>query len=360
MKLLMALLFLLPCGAFATSADEFLHERKNVPVIREGPAWVSEWMEVELPVGLRSFSIGLTAEDDVFIQVADLISPDGTLLVRSGPGRPPRISPYVDPVLQNVVSLNRSEAVVPGTGSLNVPNTPSLPAPAPGVWKMRALLRAEPADKKISLSIRGVFSPPSPLMPVLRLRIWLSPESPWTEHREEVAFMLAETERVFAEAGLRTEIRSFDVLATAPSGPMELPQDMTAIARELNQPDAVNVYLMPEMQYQNKPVNGLACLGGPVVLPKRHGCFVSMYADHRSAQVSPAQKAKILIHEIGHYLGLFHTKDEYFRIGVVFDPIADTPEEVTGHNLMDPGIHNTAPVFTPQQKAQLLKSPALF
>jgi hypothetical protein len=85
-----------------------------------------------------------------------------------------------------------------------------------------------------------------------------------------------------------------------------------------------------------------------------------MFAAHKHLETPFEQQVKILVHEISHYLGLFHTKDSgYMFIGDVYDQFEDTPREVTGQNMMDPGIHTKTPTFSPSQIQFLKKSPIL-
>src|SRR5690348_16619174 len=61
----------------------FKQEITDVNVVSEGPFWVSEWREFQLPAGLASFQIQSFGSPEVFIQITDLIAPDGKAYVQS-------------------------------------------------------------------------------------------------------------------------------------------------------------------------------------------------------------------------------------------------------------------------------------
>lgn len=345
-------LFLSPLAGAISSL-----EITDVSIVKEGPYWVSEWIEFEVPLNTLSFQINAFSSPETFIQVTDLLDPHGIAYVKSDSGA--KLNQYSQPILRNVLSPNRTLAVIKGMSSTLVPNNPHLGAPTEGRWKFRTLSHFQPIMKSASFEI--VMKDQEELAKnKVDIRIRIAPESYWTKNPGQVDKVLAAAQQSLSSAGVELRILSIDMLSTKPAEPMVLPADMAAIASAQNSADAINVYLMPSMQYQNKPVNGLACIGGPIDLRHRHACFVSMYADARGDQVSLQNQGKILAHELGHYLGLFHTKDDgYYGIGTVYDKLDDTPEVVTGSNMMDPGLHNEAPHFSPLQKRMLRLSPAL-
>lgn len=354
--LLLGLVFL----ATGAKAREFHQQIKAVPIVREAAYWVSEWRDLEIPEGLASFQILLKGSPEAFIQVTDLIGPDGRAYISSNANSDHRLNNYNNPILSNVLSEVRNQAVVPGTGSVIIPNDPHSPSPAAGVWRLRTLSHYQPLQKTVDLEVIGKY-PEDLQKSRLPLRVWIAPDSYWSRNPEHVRELLAAAKKIyFTEAGFDLDVLSVQTLARKPSVPMTLPQDTAAIAANLNQADAINAYLLPTMQFQNKPVNGLACIGGPVGALMKQDCFVSMYASDRADEINLDSQAKILVHEIGHYLGLFHTEDTgYYAIGTVHDRLEDTPEQVTGSNMMDPGIHNATPHFSLLQKKMMRLSPAL-
>lgn len=348
-------LFLGLQSSFALAATQ--QEIKDIKILKEGAYWVSEWVDFEVPVNTASFQINAFSSPEEFIQVTDLIAPDGTYYVQSDSGK--KLTQYSQPILRNVLSPNRTLAVIKGMSSTLVPNNPHLGAPPAGVWKMRTLSHYQPLMKTVSFEIVAK-SKAELAKNNVDIRVLVSPGSYWTREKGHVEKVIAKAKESLAEAGLNLRTLSITMLLQKTAEPMDLPSEMVAIADEKNLPDAINVYMMPSMQYQNKPINGLACIGGAIDLKTKHACFVSMYADHRGDEISLENQGKILAHEIGHYLGLFHTKDDgYYGIGTVYDKLDDTSEDVTGANMMDPGIHDETPHFSLQQMKMLRLSPAL-
>lgn len=346
-------------GGSAAYAQIFRAEVLDVPLERQAAYWVSEWRTVELPAGLASFQIIVQGSADSLVQVTDLIAPDGTRFVRSTTGDSDVLNAWSEPVLTNVISPERSEGVMNGTGSLIVPNSPSLPALQAGTWRFRSHSRREPARKSVSFSFIGKLKTEAPRK-TIPLHVWVAPGSYWTADDHRVEKLIEQARKVYARYDLHLELKAIDLLDHAIANPLHLPDDVTAIAMVKNDLQAINAYLLPKMEFQTKPINGLACLGGPVGFARPHACFVSMYAAEKADEVTLEQQGKILVHEIGHYLGLFHTQDQgYYHLGTIYDPLDDTPEEITGANLMDPGIHNADPVFSPKQVEMIRLSPAL-
>lgn len=332
-------------------------EIKDVRIHQQNGHWVSEWVEFEVPPNTASFQINAFGSPETFVQVTDLVDPDGIFYVKSDGNA--KLSVYSQPILRNIISPNQTHAVIRGMSSTLVPNNPELGSPPAGIWKFRTLSHYQPLLKVLSFEI--VLKPKSALVKnKIDIRVLVSPQSYWTQRAGHIEQVLQVAKESLTEAGLELRTLSIQMLKEKTPEPMALPIAMTAIAAENNFSDAINVYLMPSMEYQNKPVNGLACIGGPMYLKKKHACFVSMYADTRADQIGVEQQGRILAHEIGHYLGLFHTRDDgYHGIGTVYDKLTDTSEVITGANMMDPGIHDETPHFSDQQKSMLRLSPAL-
>lgn len=337
--------------AHATIAD--------VSVRDESYPWVSEWMEFTVPSGVSGFQILAVGSPETPVQVTDLIDPAGFAYVESD-ANPQSLNSRSMPIVRNVKSPNRSEAVMPGTATLIVPNNPLLPTPRPGRWRMRLHFHAKPEQKTARVEFKWMRNRTLGT-PAIDVAVWVAPGSYWADDPAMLQTVLSRAREIYAEYGLELNITANRMLRVAPAGPLDLPGAISEIARKTNDRAVINAYFMGEMRFQNKAVNGLACLGGPVDTELPHSCSVSLYARAQDADtITIDQKAKILVHELGHYLGLFHTRDDgYMFIGSMYDAFTDTPEIVTGGNLMDPGIHDAAPVFTPMQQAFLLNSPAL-
>lgn len=324
----------------------------------QGGYWVSDWQEVNIPENLLSFQVQLFGSMNSTIQVTDLVDPDGYQYVYSTPNPSGEINSYTIPMLRNVLSPNRSEGVANGFGSLIVPNHPNLPAPKAGNWKMRLLSYYEPAQKSAQAMILPKFKKAA-YKNEFEIRVWVSSEKFWQDP-EHIKKLILRAQELFAEAGLKMNVLSVQNLEKSPTAPLELPQDLTAIALAHNDPQTINMYLMGSMTSQDKPINGLACLGGLIETSRPHGCFTGMFASKNADTINLDSQAKIFVHEVSHYLGLFHTVDNgYMKVGQVTDSLEDTPKDVKGKNMMDPGIHNEHPTFSPLQLQMLRVTPAV-
>lgn len=345
----LALALLLPL-----SASAFSWEKKGVPISNQGSNWVSDWVEFEIPAGLVGFQIVVLGDRSTTVQVTDLIDPKGEYFTKSSTGT---LSPYSLPHLRNAASANRSEGVANGTGTLIVPNNPKLAPITAGKWRMRTYSLHKPEKMEVDILVVGKKEAKPG---TVAMKVWVAPGSYWAKKEGRVDAVLAAAKEFLATAEIDLSVTEMEAIEVELPKGISPPDDTSAIAYKLNDPGVVNAYLLGELKYHNKPVNGHACLGGPIGLPYAHGCYVSIFASDEADQYSVKQQGLVLAHEILHYLGLFHTKTEgYDKIKVVYDSLDDTHEEPDGTNLMDPGIPNGYPSLSPLQKKMILLSPAV-
>ncbi len=352
---LTALTFLYSVQSFSTPLSSEIKFAFHI----EGGSWVTDWQEITIPENLSSFQVQLFGSDNTTIQVTDLIDPTGYKYVTSVSGNSTVLNSYSQPLLRNVISPNRSEGVVNGFGSLIVPNHPNLPEIKPGVWKIRLYSMLEPKEK----SAAAVILPKQKNTNVkneFKIRVWVSTNEIFWQNGEHIKNLITRAKEIFKDNGLKMTVLSVKSLENSPQGPLEIPQDLMKIATTANDTQAINMYLMGAMTNQNKPINGLACLGGLINTQRPHGCFAAMFASQNADTINLDSQAKIFVHEVSHYLGLFHTVDTgYMGIGRVTDSYEDTPQDVSGKNMMDPGIHDENPTFSPLQQQMLKVGPAV-
>jgi hypothetical protein len=328
----------------------------NGTVFLENGHWISEWMEVEIPEGVQSLHFSAKGSDNSLLQISDVIDAEEFVWTSSGVAFGKKLSIYNQPILSNALSLNRAEAVVPGYGGLLLPNQLQQVKIPSGVWKVRAYFHKEPKEKTVKLSVQ--ISAEKKTKASANVRVWVSQDSYWAKNKDRLQRILEGTKQVYAELGLNLFIDEPLYVDAPLKSPMDVPQDMLAIAPKLNDPEKLNLYFLSEMEHQSKPVNGLACIGGPLSQVEMHPCFAAVFAGKDAGSITLDQQMKIVIHELGHYFGLHHTQDTgYHGIKVVYDSFEDTPNEITGENLMDPGIHKAKPSFSPDQKKVLLMHP---
>ncbi|MEO0605268.1 MAG: hypothetical protein AAF211_27815 [Myxococcota bacterium] len=131
---------------------------------------------------------------------------------------------------------------------------------------------------------------------------------------------------------------------------------------------SVNVFLVAE--FDDGGVIGISQgIPGPIGLHGAAGSGVVMTAEFLDFIGGPELTGQILAHELGHWLGLFHSTE---IAGGVFDPLADTPpcldiaEFVANGtadqcpdflNLMFPFANPAATTVTPEQAGVLLANP---
>jgi hypothetical protein len=349
LKLTLLLGLLLPLTSSA-----FYWEKKGVAISNQGSNWVSDWVEFEIPAGLVGFQIVVLSDRSTTVQVTDLIDPKGEYFTKSSTGA---LSPYSLPHIRNAASPNRSEGVANGTGTLIVPNNPKLAPITAGKWRMRTYSLHKPESAKVDVLVIGKKEAKPG---TVDMKVWVAPGSYWAKKEGQVDKVLAAAKEFLEGVGVDLNVTGVEAIGIELPKGISPPDDTSAIAYKLNEADVVNAYLLGELDIQNKPVNGHACLGGPVGLPYAHGCYVSMFSSDEADQYSAKQQGLVLAHEILHYLGLFHTKTEgYDKIKVVYDSLDDTHEEPDGTNLMDPGIPNAYPSLSPLQKKMILLSPAV-
>lgn len=340
-------------GLLPISASAFYWEKKGVPISNQGSNWVSDWVEFDLPEGLAGFQIVLLGSRNTTVQVTDLVDPKGDYFTTSSSAS---LNPYSLPHLRNASSPNRSEGVAYGTGTLIVPNNPKLSVSA-GRWRMRTYSLYKPEKREVDVLVIGKKEAKPG---TVNMKVWVAPKSYWARKEGRVDSVLASAKEFLEGAGIDLNVTEVEPIQMELPKGIDPPEDTSAIAYQLNEAGVVNAYLLGELKIQNKPVNGHACLGGPIGLPYAHGCYVSLFSSDEAGQYSAKQQGLVLAHEILHYLGLFHTKTEgYEKIKVVYDSLDDTHEEPDGTNLMDPGIPNGYPSLSPLQKKMILLSPAV-
>ena len=143
--------------------------------------------------------------------------------------------------------------------------------------------------------------------------------------------------------------------------------------------DALNLFIVGQLAYLDTPTSNVLGVSAGVPGPFNiQGTVVSgtlaEYIDDSASPTPGAALGFILVHEFGHFLGLFHTSQtNSFQTAIKgHDPIADTPECTTGDlnagldscpdrsNFMFPVIDNNAsPPISKEQAIVIKLNPAV-
>lgn len=317
---------------------------------------ITDWQTFNTAETTESFLIEVIGSNNTTYQVTDLIAPDGTVYVKSNLNIN-KLTGHEIPHAHNQTGKNRSLSVIEKQSALLVPNfymTEPLPH---GTWKYRVL--GSNYFKNDSVKVNIVETQKRNLTRLLNIKLYIERDSFWSQNSEYTEDVLSQAKIFYKNHDIELEITS-ELFDSATSN-YDAPKDVVTIIETNkfmeNTPElSVKYLLIGKMQYQSKPINGLSCLSG---LASKSNCFAAMFADPLLAHtMSSMQAGKIFAHELGHHLGLFHTKDAGLMFtGSVFDPFSDTSEIILGTNIMDPGIHNDQPEFSMQQLHVLRSHP---
>jgi hypothetical protein len=282
---------------------------------------LSEEMPLEIAQGVVGLTLRAEADDDDWNISVELLGPDGTLLACEDCPDAPAVG-----------------EVREGRGVTQMPSTdrPGWQL-APGEYSFR--VRATPADSE------NVSGDGTTVAVLATLRTNASVE---VEHRLDLNFVylphcnlsadIAQSSPRFAEflgkvdlwlaplgiqLGRVTHVdlhrTDFDVIATwAEAG------EMFRTSAWLGRPRALNVYCVQAFEPPLNPVVGLA---GGIPGPVKNGTRDSGIAIRTESFFTCSDCldgfASLMAHEIGHYLGFYHTTEADLAH---WDPILDTPE----------------------------------
>jgi hypothetical protein len=388
MTTLLAGLLLSACAAGAESSDgasggpdgkaDATGEGVRVDVVRfdamMDAAGRSELVAIDIPADATSFTVVAVGDPLSEVCVIELRDPDGEVLVRDESRQP--LLAADEPFDEAARSPNRASWGY-GRSVLTVPNTPSVEV-VPGQWSLRvgSILTRDGVATPMPGPIRGAIyikrgEPTAPRVLPLHVHMTGEPLTRITPDGEVVdvswtaegapdnaglSHALTTVTEIYAEIGIDVEVASYR------QAPPEF-QDVETVAgsdndltRLLNTGQAdvpgVNVFIVGSLGRGG--LSGTTPnVGAPGVLPEEPPSGVVI------ANAVGVHGGNTMAHEIGHYLGLFHTTELDSSLD---DPIDDTPTGLGAaewSNTMFPRASSRRTRFTPEQGAVLRRSPVL-
>ena len=308
---------------------------------------LSEVLTVAIPDDVLSVLVVLEGAPSATYAVTHLVDSEGTVLIADD-----WLATATGPVC--LACANRIAASRQTHAAL-IPNAPNV-VPVGGDWHFQFLSFSDsdgtPLDQGAQVAVVVKRGSGLPTSGTLQLQ-WLVPadlEGVGPDNRAEMLTPItSQLAEVFAQAGVS--------LATPHVTPVDWPADWTLDALLQNGhtlPEvvdgAVRVLLVDSLLVGTNPLAGFAPVPG--TQPVGAGVGVTLQLSDPGLN-GPALGAS-LAHELGHYLGLWHTR-EAGEQGVL-DPLPDTPA-VSKDNLMT--VDLLGDVLTPSQAEVMRRHPAI-
>lgn len=208
-------------------------------------------------------------------------------------------------------------------------------------------------DAQVNLTVIAKVMPAPPETGVLDLNLYFTGAGDWTARTAEADFrflqLLSDVEALYEPVGIRFgEISfndidpSFQVIEGFDGPGNDLGR---LFAQSVAAPEnAANVFFVSELQ-QGGPFGGFGVvlgiaggIPGPSLVQGTTKNGVAIALDSHDQPEVGGDVATTMAHELGHYLGLFHTSEVDFGFGQqLHDPIADTPENDARYLMFNTG-----------------------
>jgi hypothetical protein len=307
----------------------------------------SETIDFEVPTG--AIAVTVTVEGANFAEMYSLdtwTGPEGTVLIKEGWVRdePNQLANFGFPTtICHTLCSNRIVASEAAFATIAPNNPEAILKPGSHQIKIQGIVLTQttiaPSNSVVKVSVHAKIMASEPATGVLDLNIFLTGANGWTAATAptDPAFvaMLESVDGIYSQVGLSLgEIAYFDVdsryrvlesIQGATSDMMQMFSTMPEGA--LN---AANLFFVEEIQSPFGGLGGGTILGiaggipGPVLVP---GTGRSGVAVGTKLVAGGPSLAHVVAHELGHYLGLFHTTENLGGlIGPAHDPLPDTPQ----------------------------------
>lgn len=255
---------------------------------------------------------------------------------------PQRISAS-DGAFAAILPGNPNVAVVPGTHKVNLYSF------------VQSGFSFSPGTHSAQVQVFARVEAAEPTTGVLDMNLWFTGAEGWTAEtaKTDQTFqnMLAEVNRVYAQVNVELGNITYNDVEGDYRVIENLIRSSTDLAEMFEQSarapqDAVNVFFVDELLQGNGPGGFGVILGisggipGPanMVGTSKNGVAIAVKPNPQA----PSNPAHVMAHEVGHYLGLFHTSEQNFGGGQqIHDQLADTPENNMTYLMHNSGAGTT-------------------
>jgi hypothetical protein len=317
-------------------------ERDDLEVVLEGmeveiEEGASPRLAVDIPENAESVIVAVTGEPGTFYTLREWKNGDGSDVVATGWLDSDQGAPSLCLSCENRIAASEAAfaAMLPNNDVAElVPGTHNLAVYA---YQQTGFTPSPLESGTATVDVYVKVLPEEPADGVLDVNFYFTGAREWTaasaETDDEFQKVIADVDELYDQVGIDlgvityTDIpEEYQVIESVVTPRSDL-QEMFALSAD--QPrTAINVFIVEELMTGFG--GGLGVLlgvsggipGPPFAGTHRSGVAI---ATKRSPEL-PTALYKVLAHEMGHHLGLFHTTEQGFGGSSVHDPIADTPE----------------------------------
>lgn len=313
------------------------------------PAGRSQLLEITVPEGSHGMHVTILGAPTFYYLVAYLEGPDGVVISDSPPGVELTEEEKANLYGQWLGANRAGVGVVPGFGSALVPNNPSV-ALTPGTWKLQVMgvgaTIADPAvgTVDVRVAIKGSDAPPT--KGTLNVSLHFGGGCGLTSttwHGTVIEDVIQVAKNFLTTANIDLVIQEVDDVTAAPAYDVLSPDSgLGELFATSSHPRGIDVFVVA---ISSTGIAGMSAgIPGPALTPGSYGGGVVLGC---------RPTLTTLGHELGHYLGLYHTVE---LDGSARDQLDDTKDAGIG-NAMKPDGGNAAGKFSAQQAWVLHRNP---
>ena len=236
----------------------------------------------------------------------------------SGTGFGSGFASVTNPAGENVTSSLRNDQIYftgDGYGNILFPIISSQIMTA-GTWSFQVFS----GTTQVKLTLRSGSTPSSS---VLKIKPFLTGTKYSTA---DVDAALDVLKSIMVKAGLQVSIEAVQQISSSQFTTVssDFNDSTTSSLVSMGPADRINLFFIQDFSGSSSGVLGVAAgiPGSLGIVGGRNGVLNSMEAHVIGSQISTQLLGETAAHEMGHWLGLFHTTESS---GTVFDPLVDTP-----------------------------------